>query len=406
MKSRWPTTVELSFVIPVFNGSRTIEGIVRRIHEVYCDLAIEVVLVNDGSQDDTEQTCAALARDLPDDRDVRAPRAQLRRALLPCWRDSTRRVARYVAVLDDDGQNPPEEVRRLFDAIRARGDDVVYGRYRVKQHSWFRNLGSWINDRAADVMLKKPRDLYLSSFKIMNRFLVDEITQYKGAFPYIDGLILRTTRSISQVEVEHLHPRRRSGYTLRSSSACRLNMFLNFSMIPLRLAALLGLATSVLSVFLLVAVIVDKLYIDPELLVGIPTILVTIVFFCGRPARHPRHDRRVPWDAVPRPDQASPVCRALRQARATTPSRARSLAQLGSLDARRARGLPPPILTVMNPGEHEIMARVEDHHWWYQGFATPWPAASSNRICAFRHGRASWTRGAVPERPCDFSAIC
>ena len=272
--------VELSFVIPVFNGSRTIEDIVRRIHLEYRDLAIEVVLVNDGSQDDTEQTCAALLETFP----ATVTFVHLARnfgehsAVLAGLNHSR---GAYVAVLDDDGQNPPEEARRLLDAIRGRGDDVVYGRYRVKRHSRLRNLGSWFNDRAANFMLNKPRDLYLSSFKIMNRFLVDEITQYKGAFPYIDGLILRTTRSIGQVEVDHLQSPLTSGYTLRKLISLWLNMFLNFSMIPLRVAALLGLATSGLSVFLLIAVVVDKLYINPELLVGIPTILVTIVFFAG-----------------------------------------------------------------------------------------------------------------------------
>jgi glycosyltransferase involved in cell wall biosynthesis len=272
--------VELSFVIPVFNGSRTIEDIVRRIHLEYRDLAIEVVLVNDGSQDDTEQTCAALLETFPTTVTfVHLARNFGEHSAVLAGLNHSRGA--YVAVLDDDGQNPPEEARRLFDAIRGRGDDVVYGRYRVKRHSRLRNLGSWFNDRAANFMLNKPRDLYLSSFKIMNRFLVDEITQYKGAFPYIDGLILRTTRSIGQVEVDHLQSPLTSGYTLRKLISLWLNMFLNFSMIPLRVAALLGLATSVVSVFLLIAVVVDKLYINPELLVGIPTILVTIVFFAG-----------------------------------------------------------------------------------------------------------------------------
>jgi glycosyltransferase involved in cell wall biosynthesis len=273
--------VELSFVIPVYNGSHSIGGVVRRIHELYAGMAIEVVLVNDGSRDDSERTCVALLDDYPES----VVFVHLARnfgehnAVLAGLNHAT---GAYVAVLDDDGQNPPEEIRRMYDEIRARNRDVVYGRYRVKRHGWLRNLGSWFNDRMANVMLKKPRELYLSSFKIMNRFVVDEITSYKGAFPYIDGLILRTTRNLGQIEVEHLaRPDRGSGYTLRKLFKLWLNMFLNFSILPLRLAALLGTITASISFVLLIGAILDKLYINPGVPVGIPTVLVTVAFFSG-----------------------------------------------------------------------------------------------------------------------------
>ena len=274
-------SVELSFVIPVFNGAKTVGRVVDRIHELYSDLDCEIVLVNDGSADRSEQVCEELLRRYPETvvfvhlarnfGEHNAVLAGLNHA-----------KGEYVAVLDDDGQNPPEEVRRLYDAIHETGHDVVYGRYLVKRHGWFRNLGSWFNDRVANVMLKKPRGLYLSSFKIMNRFVVDEITGYKGAFPYIDGLILRTTHSLTQIDVEH---RERadsvSNYTLSKMIRLWLNMFLNFSITPLRLAAMLGTLASTVSLLLMVAVVVDKLYINPDVAVGLPTVLITVIFFAG-----------------------------------------------------------------------------------------------------------------------------
>ena len=193
-----------------------------------------------------------------------------------------RASGRVVAILDDDGQNPPEEIRRMVDALVQGGYDVVYGRYEVKRHGFFRNLGSRFNDRVANWMLKKPRDLYLSSFKVMNRFLVDEVRRYNGAFPYLDGLILRTTRNIGQVDVEH---RERadssSNYTIRKLFLLWLDMFLNFSILPLRISAALGAVTSISSLFLLGLIVIDKLYVNPEVSVGIPTVLVTVVFFAG-----------------------------------------------------------------------------------------------------------------------------
>ncbi len=271
----------LSFVIPVFNGARTVAQIVRRIHELYADLDIEVVLVNDGSEDDTERVCVELQAEFPKSLTfLHLARNFGEHAAVLAGLNHAR--GDWVAVLDDDGQNPPEEVRKMYEAIRERNWDVVYGRYREKRHGLLRNLGSRFNDRVANIMLRKPAELYLSSFKILNRFIVDEIIRYKGAFPYIDGLILRATRNIGQVTVEHRERRGSpSGYTLRKLVRLWMNMFLNFSIIPLRFSALLGIFTSVVSLILLVLIIIDKLYINPELTHGLPTLLVTVTFFAG-----------------------------------------------------------------------------------------------------------------------------
>ncbi len=273
--------VELSFVIPVFNGSATIGSVVEQIHELYSDLDHEIVLVNDGSRDDSERTCAALREKYPDTVTFvhLARNFGEHNAVLAGLNHAT---GEYVAVLDDDGQTPPGEIRRMYDEIRARSFDVVYGRYREKQHGWLRNLGSRFNDRVANWMLKKPRDLYLSSFKVMNHFVVDEITKYRGAFPYIDGLILRTTDNLGQIDVDH---RERDGahsnYTLPKLFLLWLNMFLNFSIIPLRVSALIGAFAALGSLVLMVGIVIDKLYFNQAMAVGVPTVLLTIVFFAG-----------------------------------------------------------------------------------------------------------------------------
>jgi len=189
---------------------------------------------------------------------------------------------RYVAVLDDDGQNPPEEIVPMLQELKRENYDVVYGHYIEKKHSWFRNAGSWFNDRIATIMLHKPKDLYLSSFKIMNRFLVNEIIKYRGPYPYTDGLIYRTTRKIGQIPVEHrASVSGPSRYTFRKLVSLWLNMFLNFSIKPLRLSVYVGLLASCLSILALIAILIDKLWITPNLTVGIPTVLGSIVFFAG-----------------------------------------------------------------------------------------------------------------------------
>ena len=268
-------------MIPVYNGSRTIGLVVERIQTVFALMRFEIILVNDGSEDDSELVCAALAKKSPEvitlvhlSRNFGEHNAVL--AGLNYSR------GQYVAVLDDDGQNPPEEVMSMLQELKRKRYDVIYGHYIEKQHSWFRNAGSWFNDRIATLMLDKPKDLYLSSFKVMTRFVIDEIIKYHGPFPYIDGLVYRTTRKIGQIPVEHRpNPRGASRYSFRKLVRLWLNMFLNFSIKPLRLSVYAGLATSGLSIVALVAILIDKLWITPNLTVGIPTVLGSIVFFSG-----------------------------------------------------------------------------------------------------------------------------
>jgi glycosyltransferase involved in cell wall biosynthesis len=276
-----PTEPELSLVIPVYNGARTIGPLVDQAMKIFGSTSFEVVLVNDGSEDDSEKVCAELAAKFPQS----IVFVHLSRnfgehsAVLAGFTQSR---GRYIAVLDDDGQNPPEEVVRMLDELKRKKYDVVYGHYIEKKHSWFRNLGSRFNDRIATFMLHKPKDLYLSSFKVMNRFLANEIIKYRGPYPYTDGLIYRVTRNIGQIPVEHRESLGGSSrYTLRSLVRLWLNMFLNFSIKPLRLSIYVGLLTSFLSVVALVAIVIDRIWITPNVTLGIPTVLGTIVLLAG-----------------------------------------------------------------------------------------------------------------------------
>ena len=275
------TGPELSLVIPVYNGSRTIGPLVEQTAKIFGSTSFEIVLVNDGSTDDSETVCAQLAEKFPQS----VTFVHLSRnfgehsAVLAGF---TQARGRYVAVLDDDGQNPPEEIIRMLDELKRKNYDVVYGHYIEKKHSWFRNLGSRFNDRIATLMLHKPKDLYLSSFKVMNRFLVNEIIKYRGPYPYTDGLIYRVTRNIGQIPVEHrLSQSGQSRYTLRRLVRLWLNMFLNFSIQPLRISVYVGLLASCLSIVALVAILIDKLWITKNVTVGIPTVLGSVVFFAG-----------------------------------------------------------------------------------------------------------------------------
>jgi undecaprenyl-phosphate 4-deoxy-4-formamido-L-arabinose transferase len=182
--------------------------------------------------------------------------------------------------MDDDLQNPPSEVVKLFKYAREQKKDVIYTYYKQKQHSAWRNFGSWLTNQVADILLDKPKNLYLCSFRCMNSFLVQQICQYEGPFPYVDGLILQVTQSIGQLEVAH-SPRQQgqSSYNLRKLVRLWLNMFLNFSVIPLRLSTAVGFLFSAVGFLGTLYVVVDHFIEGAPL--GWSSLMFTLLLFSG-----------------------------------------------------------------------------------------------------------------------------
>ena len=166
----------------------------------------------------------------------------------------------HVITMDDDLQNPPEEVERLLAFATQSGREVVYTCYDEKQHAAWRNLGSRFTNWVAGFVLDKPKGLYLSSFRCMSAFVAREVARYDGPYPYVDGLILQVTQDIDRLLVRHL-PRAvgRSNYTLRRLLRLWLNMFVNFSVMPLRLSTLAGFALSVIGAIGGVAAVAEAL---------------------------------------------------------------------------------------------------------------------------------------------------
>ena len=122
--------------------------------------------------------------------------------------------------------------------------------------------------------------MYLSSFKVINRFVIDELIKYKGPYPYIDGLILRTTEKFVSVTVEHVsRAKGQSGYTFKKLISLWLNMFTNFSIIPLRLAVVLGIVFSIIGVILAMVFTIEKIN-NPTLPLGWASLMVS-VFLLG-----------------------------------------------------------------------------------------------------------------------------
>lgn len=235
-----PTPVGLSIVVPVYRGATTVGKLVEALSALRPEGGIEVILVNDGSPDNSGEVCQALVQTatIPITYIEHARNYGEHNAVMTGLRHVR---GAYVITMDDDLQNPPEEVVKLYDHARLGGWDVVYTRYAVKQHEGWRNLGSYFANRVADMLLDKPKGLYLSSFRCMSALVVRAVTRYSGPYPYVDGLVMQVTQRIDSIEVRHL-PRQegRSNYNLRRLVRLWLNLATSFSLAPLRLAIIAG----------------------------------------------------------------------------------------------------------------------------------------------------------------------
>ena len=276
-----PGPCSLSIVIPVYRGAQTIGPLVDLlIDTLNKEYLLEIVLVNDCSPDDSETMCLQKYRAHPDI--VRfyslAKNVGEHNAVMAGLNNCS---GEWVVIMDDDFQNPVSEVRKLVAFAREHSFDVVYTWYQQRKHSLFRRIGSSLNDQLATILLKKPKNLYLSSFKAIRRPLVNHIITYTAPYPYIDGLILNATNNIGKVKVEH-HERATgaSGYTLKKLVSLSLTMFTNFSVVPLRIATGIGFMFALLSFAIGVEIIIERLT-NPTLPPGYSFTLFFSTLFAG-----------------------------------------------------------------------------------------------------------------------------
>jgi undecaprenyl-phosphate 4-deoxy-4-formamido-L-arabinose transferase len=259
MSSQPAAAVGLSIVVPVYRGAATVGALVAALSELRPEGGIEIILVNDGSPDNSGDVCRELARTatVPLTYIEHARNFGEHNAVMTGLRHAR---GTYVITMDDDLQNPPEEVIRLYDHARLGGFDVVYTRYAVKEHEGWRNIGSRFANWVADQLMDKPKGLYLSSFRCMSALAVSEVVKYRGPYPYIDGLLMQVTQRLDSIEVKHFaRAEGRSNYTMRRLIRLWMNLATNFSVLPLRLAVFAGVAMGFLGLIAAAYVIFEAL---------------------------------------------------------------------------------------------------------------------------------------------------
>ena len=271
----------VSFVIPCYRSALTLEKVVEEVDTTMAsmeDYDYEMVLVNDCSPDDTFSVIRKLCTENNKIKGINLARNFGQHAALMAG--FAHAGGDVIVCLDDDGQTPADEVGKLLAAIEE-GADVVYAQYGNKKHSLFRNFGSRLNDLMTRVMLGKPKELYVSSYFAMKRFVAEEICRYDNAYPYVIGLVLRTTKNIVNVSVTH---RERevgtSGYTLRKLINLWVNGFTSFSVKPLRMATFMGAVCAFAGFAYAIYTIVKK-FINPAVPLGFSSLMSAILFIGG-----------------------------------------------------------------------------------------------------------------------------
>ena len=272
---------KVSFVIPCYRSAKTLPGVVDEINRKMKSMdqyEYEIILVDDCSPDDTLGVIRGLCGEYPFVKGIDFARNfGQHSALMAGLRHSD---GDYVVCLDDDGQTPADEADKLLDKLEE-GYDAVYAKYEHKKHSLFRNFGSRVNERMARILLEKPKELYVSSYFAVKRFVVEDMIRYENSYPYVIGLVLRSTGRIANVYVNH---REReigsSGYTLKKLISLWLNGFTAFSVKPLRMATGLGALSAMVGFFYGIYVIIRRM-VRPDVPMGFSSTMAALVFFGG-----------------------------------------------------------------------------------------------------------------------------
>ncbi len=271
----------VSFVIPCYRSEHTLENVVAEIHKTLKDMEqydYEIILVNDCSPDGTWAVIRRICQENNRIRGINfAKNFGQHAALMAGLRQSS---GDYVVCLDDDGQTPADEVGKLLGKLEE-GYDAVYASYAHKQHSLFRNLGSKVNELMTRIMLEKPRQLYISSYFAVRRFVVEDMVRYENSYPYVIGLVLRATKNITNVEVSHRERQEgSSGYNLKKLLGLWFNGFTAFSVKPLRIATCIGCLSAAVG-FLYGLYTIIKRMVNPQVPMGFSSTMAAIVFFGG-----------------------------------------------------------------------------------------------------------------------------
>lgn len=272
---------KISICIPCYKSEDSIEKLIKQISNVFDkhkEYKYEIVLVNDGSPDNTVDVIRKLAEN--DNHIIAIDLAKNfgeSSALMAAYSMAS---GDYIVRMDDDGEHNPEDLFKLIAKLED-GYDYVCARFINYHHSLYKRLGSKFNYWFLCRMMDVPKGSIMSSYNVTRKYVIDRILEYNNPKPYIDGMVWAITNRTSYVEIEHGYRYGgKSGYDLKKSIALWLNGVTSFSVKPLRLASLVGLVFSICGFIIGIITIIDKL-IHPEIEAGWTSTFAMLLFIGG-----------------------------------------------------------------------------------------------------------------------------
>lgn len=272
---------KISFVIPCYGSENTITTVVNEVIETVnkeSEFDYEIILVNDYSPDGVWEKIRLLCIANEKVKGINLSKNFGQHAALMAGYSECN--GEIVVSLDDDGQTPADELFSLVEKI-DEGYDVAYGSYEEKKHSKFRNFGSYINKIMNEKLVSKPKGLSATSYYAAKDYIISEIIRYSNPYPYVGGLIFRSTQNITSVPVKHRNREQgSSGYTIGKLFKLWLNGFTAFSIKPLRMATMVGFICSILGFGYGCYTIINK-FINPASPLGYSSLMAALMFIGG-----------------------------------------------------------------------------------------------------------------------------
>jgi glycosyltransferase involved in cell wall biosynthesis len=267
-------------VIPVYNSEQIVSDTIDRTVAFFENegLDYEIVLVNDCSPDNSWDVLREKAAENDRIKAIHLLKNYGQHTAVFCGLANS--SGDWIVTLDDDLQNPPEEIKHLISKA-AEGFDLVFGQFKQKKHNLIRRLGSkgigLVNRR----IFHKPEDLVLSNFRLIRRDVVDRMVAYRTPEPYIPGLSLMFSHRRANTPVEH-HPRSvgKSNYGIVRIFELVMRILFNYSAFPLRLVSGMGALVSVGSLATGVGLVVRRLLLGSDV-PGWTSLVVLLSLFNG-----------------------------------------------------------------------------------------------------------------------------
>ena len=273
----------LSIVIPVYNSEEILDELINQItSEIRKKINLfedyEIILVNDKSVDNSWKKIEEIATNQKNVIGINLSKNfGQHNALMAGIKNSRGDI---LITMDDDLQHPPNYIIEIINKLN-QGFDVCYTKYENNKYSFFKKLGSAINDKVANIVLDKPKNIYLSSYRGIKRNVINELKKFDGPYVYLDGVILNVTSNIGSINIKHnKRLKGNSGYSFKKLFSLWLKVFTNSSIFPLRMASVTGFIVTIISLFFAVLLIIFKIR-NPEIPQGWTSVATFIFFFSG-----------------------------------------------------------------------------------------------------------------------------